>query len=257
MKQRLKVLGLLGGLVLTVLSSCTINSHIMFKSPLGEYAELDSLPIVPKTEYAIGLNDKIIFSLSTNNGQKQIEGLFNIAASGSGNSQSPEYVVRPDSTIELPLLGKVKVVGLSVSELEDFLENKFSKTYKDPFVQANVTNKRVIVFPGTGGSAKVINLINENTTLIEVIALAGGIPVQGKANSIKLMRKVNGERKIYNIDLSTIEGLPFADMVLQANDYIYVEPKPQLASAALREIAPIFSLLSSVLVVFTILTTLK
>ena len=256
MGKRSKWTVVLGILAFAFLSSCSIDSHIMFKSPVGEYATLDSLPLTPKSEYAIGINDKIRFSLSTNNGQKQIESLTRVSQ-GAAAGESPEYVVRPDSTIELPLLGKVAVVGLSISELEDLLEDKFSNTYKEPFVQAQVTNKRVIVFPGTAGSAQVIYLINENTTLIEVIALAGGIPEQGKANSIKLMRKENGVRKIYSIDLSTIDGLPYADMVLKANDYVYVEPKPQLASATTREIGPILGLISSLFVVVTVLTSLK
>ena len=79
-----------------------------------------------------------------------------------------------------------------------------------------------------------MSITNSNTSLLEVIALAGGIRDEGRANSIKLMRKTNnGKREIYKIDLSTIEGLRSAQMIIQSNDYIYVDFKPRFASSFL------------------------
>ena len=103
--------------------------------------------------------------------------------------------------------------------------SEYSREYQEPFIQVSITNQRVIVFPGNGSDAKVIPLLNANTTLMEVIAQAGGITDRGKSNTVKLMRRANGERKVYVMDLSVMSGLKFADMVVQANDYIYVEPQ--------------------------------
>ena len=91
---------------------------------------------------------------------------------------------------------------------------------------------------------------------MEAIAAAGGITERGKANTIKLMRKENGIRKIYNIDLSTLDGLKYVDMVVQANDYIYIEPNPELVREVVKEIAPVFTILSSVILVFSIFSKL-
>ena len=123
-------------------------------------------------------------------------------------------------------------------------------------MQVKITNQRVVVFPGNGSDAMVILLSNANTTLMEAIAAAGGITERGKANTIKLMRKENGIRKIYNIDLSTLDGLKYVDMVVQANDYIYIEPNPELAKEVLKEIAPIVSILSSAILIFSIFSKL-
>ena len=72
------------------------------------------------------------------------------------------------------------------------------------------------------------------------------------------MRKLEtGEREIYRVDLSKIEGLKFADMVIQSNDYIYVDPRPELAKEIRDEIVPVFSLFSTVLVIFTAVMSLK
>jgi polysaccharide export outer membrane protein len=71
------------------------------------------------------------------------------------------------------------------------------------------------------------------------------------------MRRENGIRRVYTIDLSTIEGLKYADLVLQANDYIYIEPVPQLAQEIVKEIAPVISIFSSALLIFTVISNLK
>jgi polysaccharide biosynthesis/export protein len=240
--------------VIFLLQACGVNDNVMLKAPKGEHANLDSLPLRPLVEYKIGTEDKIIFSISTNDGTKLIESLSSISDKSSNSGFSPEFVVRPDSTVDFPVLGKVKIAGMTIPQCENHLQEEFSKTYQSPFVQVRVTNQRVIVFPGGGGDARVIPLSNNNTTLMEAIAQAGGIPERGKASTIKLMRKENNVRKVYTIDLSTEAGLKYTDVVLQANDYIYVEPNPQLAKEVIKDIAPIVSLISSLVIIVTFIT---
>lgn len=239
-----------------LLQSCGVNSNVMLKAPKGEHANIDSLPLRPNVEYKIGTEDKIIFSISTNDGTKLIESLSNVSDKGLNAGFSPEFIVRPDSTVDFPVIGKVLVAGLTLPECEKKLAAEFSKTYQSPFVQVRITNQRVIVFPGGGGDAKVIPLLNSNTTLMEAIAQAGGIPDRGNASIVKLMRKENGVRKVYTIDLSTEEGLKYTDVVLQANDYVYVEPNPQIGREIVKEAAPIVSLFASMLIVITFITRL-
>lgn len=243
--------------LISFIVSCGVNSSIMLKSPKGEYANLDSLPLRPSERYLISPDDKIVFSIATNDGTKLIESLSSVAEKVGSTGFSPEFLVGQDSLVELPVLGFVKVAGLSIPECENLLESRFSKTYQNPFVQVKVSNQRVIVFPGNGGDALVIPLTSSNTSLMEVIAQAGGIPSRGRANMIKLIRKVNGERKVYTIDLSTIDGLIYTDLIVQANDYIYIEPNPELAKEIIKEIAPILSLLSSALIFVTFITKIN
>ena len=251
-----KILRLITFIIVGVLfQHCGINNNIMFKAPKGEHAHSDSIPMTPMADYQISVDDKLTFSLSTNNGTKIIEALSGIGA-GLGGSNSSEYIVRKTGKVELPILGEVPVSGLTIPQFEDTLQKLFSKEYQEPFVQVKITNQRVIVFPGNGSDAKVISLTNTNTTLMEAIAAAGGITERGKANTIKLMRKENGIRKIYNIDLSTLDGLKYVDMVVQANDYIYIEPNPELAREVVKEIAPIVSILSSAILIFSIFSKL-
>lgn len=231
-------------------SSCTVNSDIMFKTPT-EY-EYDEFIETVQSEYSITTNDILNFRLFTNNGIQLLELNRNQPNASRNLSFSLNYVVRPDSLVDLPSLGLVNITGLTVPEAQDSLASMYEVFYNDPYVQLEVTNNRVIVFPGSGGSARTIALSNNNTSVIEVLAMAGGISSRGKAKKIKLIRKENGEIKVYLLDLSTIEGVKYANSVVQANDIIYVEPTAELAREILRDITPVISLVSSLFTIYSL-----
>jgi polysaccharide export outer membrane protein len=130
------------------------------------------------------------------------------------------------------------------------LEEVYSKYLNDPFVQLNVVNKKVVVFPGNeGGNAKVLTLKNPQTTLFDALAEVGGI-ADGRSDRIKLIRGDLKNPDIFLIDLSTIRGMTEANLTLQANDIIIVQPRAKVAQKILREITPYLSLITTVLVVY-------
>ena len=239
-----------------LLQSCGVNSNLMFKQAKGEINN-DSIPLQPTEAYRISPDDKISFTLATNEGASIIEGISGVSDDKLKNTSSTEYLVRRNGEVELPVLGMVEIAGLTVVECEDKLIELFSKQYQEPFVQVKITNQRVIVFPGNGSDAMVVQLQNANTTLMEAIAMAGGITDRGKANTVKIMRRVNNERQVYVVDLSTIDGLQYVDMIVQANDYIYVEPTPEIAKEIAKDVVPIISLLSSAIIIFSAIKLLK
>ncbi len=253
---------LIFGLFLAVvagLTSCGINSNLMLKTQKDYvFAEIDSLNQT-KDEYRIDVNDILQFRFFTNDGQR----ILDISASSEpGQAQifnpnnSLSYVVQKDSSVNFPAVGEINLVGMTIRQAEDYLASTYSDLYINPFVQISVTNRRVIVFPGNGGDAQVIYLANNNTTLLEAIALAGGITQRGRASRIKLFRKNDaGKRDVYKIDLSTIDGLEYTDILVQANDYIYVEPVPEIGREILQEVAPIVSLISSAAIIISLVTT--
>jgi polysaccharide biosynthesis/export protein len=240
------------------LYSCGINRNIMFRELKGSNAvQSDSIPMKPNRDYVISLDDKFSFTLITNNGEKLVTGL-----PGGGNSveqkEALHYVIRSNGTADLPLLGSISLAGLTVKECEDTLAKLYAEKggYIDPYVQVKLLNQRVIVFPGGGSDAKVVNLTNNNTTLMEALALAGGIADRGRADRIKLIRLVDGKRMLYTIDLSTINGLKYTDMIVQTNDYIYVEPTENVASETLEKVTPIVSIFTSALIIFSFINNL-
>ena len=235
----------------------TLNSSEMFRIAKKSNFIYDTIPNSPLDEHKISFGDRFSFSFSTNNGEKIIFGASGISnplsSTASNTSIQQDYLVQQDGTAELPLIGTLKVAGMSTRALEDQLENLLEKDYLEPFVQIKITNQRVLIFPGKN-SAQVINLQNTNTSLIEVIALSNGIREDGRANSIKLMRKKDNKRLIYKIDLSTIEGMKYGEMLVQSNDYIYIDSKPRITREILKEIGPWLSLFSSSLAIFAIFT---
>lgn len=260
MKGRKYWLGLI--VLVGLFQSCGINSNLMFKTEKDyEFADIDSLNET-KSEYVIDVNDILQFRFFTNKGLK----ILNLTATENNNpgqaqlfnpNNSLNYVIQRDSMVQLPVLGNTNLVGMTIREAELHLQDLYSEYYVDPFVQISVTNRRVVVFPGNGGEAKVLYLQNNNTTLVEAIGLAGGIPERGRAARIKLIRKeADGERAVYKIDLSTIDGLKYSDIYVQANDYIYVDPVPELGKEILREVTPVVSLITSSVVVVSVIKNL-
>lgn len=234
-----------------VFQRCGINNNMMFKVPKGQDVSIEKALMHPSGDYRISVDDKLTFTMATNSGTKIVEAMGGSGA-GSNSGAGGEYIVRKSGKVELPLLGEVAVEGLTVIQFEDTLQKLFSQEYQNPFVQVKITNQRVIVFPGGGADPTVVLLTNSNTTLMEAIAQGGGISERGKSNSIKLMRKEDGVRQIYTIDLSTIEGLKYADIIVQANDYIYVEPSPDIARELMKDISPILAILSTTLLLINL-----
>lgn len=207
---------------------------------------------ISKLNYKIASNDAIQYRVFTNDGFE----LINLANSLNNNvlKNDLDVLVETDGTVKLPLLGYIKLAGMSLREAEVLLEEKYSTYYVKPYVTLKVTNKRVIVFPGNGSLARSISLANNNTTVIEAIALAGGLTEDSKAYKVKLLRThTDAKSQVFIMDLSKIEGLADGNTRVLANDIIYVEPRYKLARALVTELTPIITLLSTTLIIYTLL----
>lgn len=227
----------------------------MFKVP-RDYSYANDQTI-GNVEYRISANDILSFSVYTNDGFKLVDLTTSVTSVNSqiqnySSRSSTTFLVEPDGMIKLPIIGKVKVSGLTVREAEKMLEQQYSTFYNKPFVMLSVENRRVLVFPGIGGAGRVVLLENENTTLVEALALAGGIATTGKAWKIKLIRGDLRNPKVMLIDLSTVEGARQSNLLLQANDIIYVEPVPRFSQEILSQIAPIVGIITSLALVYNI-----
>lgn len=240
--------------------SCGINSYLLFR----DSGKVDmEIPVVTYSEdYVLAPNDVISMRVYNNEGYDIIDpeiqkGNTNMMMQNSNNGRGIgfPYRIEYDGMVNIPSIGRVKFAGLTLREAEFKVEELLSQYLKKPFVLLNITNNRVIVSPGSGGSAQVIPLQNTNTTVLEALALAGGITERGNAKKIKLIRKVGDTREVYRIDLSTISGIDMADMVVQANDIIYVQPRRDLAREFVKEIAPYLSILSSSLLIYSVIAS--
>ena len=148
--------------------------------------------------------------------------------------------------MELPEVGSLALAGLTLEEAERAIEEAYASEYVQPYAILQVVNNRVLVFPGEAGQATVITLENQNTTVVEVLAQAGGIRQRGRASKVKLIRQRGDDNLVYEMDLSTIEGMDAARTVVQANDIVYVESNPQLTREVLQDIGPLAQLVTTV-----------
>jgi len=198
----------------------------MFKT--GSNYDFDDLSQMAVSEqYKIGINDELVLEISPNKGASLMEGGSEMAGNISGGITT---TVEFDGSIKVPVLGPVILAGLTKREAELLLEERYRFYFIDPFIRVKINNKRVILFPGESGAARVLLLKNENTTLLEAIASSGGVKGNAKADRIKLIRKdESGVSKIYLIDLSKISGLNSGNIVLQGNDIVYIEPRNDYA----------------------------
>lgn len=231
----------------------------MFKTPKDyEYDEHKKEEQV--LEYRIAANDKLNVRAFSNDGFKLIDIVNESSVNATSKKQLYEngiiYLVEYDGYVKFPIIGRIKLEGLTLREAEFLLEEKFNDIYVDPFVMLDIANKRVTIFPGEGGPGVVLTLSNQNTTLLEALALAGGIRERGRADRIKLIRGDLSNPEVYFIDLSTIEGLNQANIVLQANDVIYVEPIGITTRQVLSEVSPVLSFITSLITLYIVIDRL-
>jgi polysaccharide export outer membrane protein len=232
------------------LSSCKLfKPSLMLKTPKDyNYAQL--IDSIGRIDYKIAPNDAISYKVFTNDGFM----LINLATNQNNVFRSDiDAIVESDGQVKMPLIGRVKISGLSLVEAEKLMEEKYSDYYVKPFVTLKVSNKRVIVFPGVGGNAKVVPLNNNNTTVLEAIASVGGIADEGKAYKAKLIRSnpdPNQKPLVYLMDLSRIEGITFGNSKVQAGDIIYIEQRYRPLKTLTNEIAPIVTILTSFLLLY-------
>ena len=246
-------------LITLFISSCTINSNRMLRTPKNyEFDEIEEkLNLI---EYKIDVNDQITFQLFTNNGFQLID-MFSSNVSNQqsqrlmmNGNQGISYFIRQDSLVELPIIGDINIVGKTTREAELYLENIFSEFYVDPFVILRVNSKRIFLFSGnTGGEATVVPLTFNNMTLFEVLAQSGGITQNNSSKKIKIIRKTKDGIKIFQADLSTIDGIKQGNMIMQSHDIIYITPNINLIPEILSDINPILSFFSTIsLILFSL-----
>lgn len=223
-------------LILTIISSCK-NQAIMFQTKRNyPFEDVSKLP--DTREYKISVNDELTIQINPNKGAALLESIEQ--TTGKGINTTVDF----DGMIKLPILGRINIANLTVREAELLMEDLLKAFYVDPYVTIKLQNKRVILFSGAAGNARVIPLQYENMNLLEVLALAGGIPQTGKAHRIKLIRGDLKNPQIFLIDLSKIENLKKSDLIVQGDDIIYVDFRNDYAQNLLLRLAPTFGLIN-------------
>ena len=169
------------------------------------------------------------------------------------NSQQQErgLLVNSRGNLRIPLIKSIHVAGLTQTEAEDAIENALQVYIKQPDVQIEVLNKRAYII-GEVKRPGEIQLINERLTLLQIIAKAGDLTDQANRKSILILR--GGDRsqvKTQVVNLTDVNSLKMANLMIQPNDIVYVTPNNMKAfNTGVKEIDPIFNLIGHVLTPF-------
>ena len=141
----------------------------------------------------------------------------------STTTTAKSYTVQNDGTIDFPILGKVKIGGLTRQKATDLIKTKLNEYIIDPGVNINFTNFKVSVM-GEVARPGTFTLPNERATVLEAIAMAGDLTIQGVRENVLVIREIEGKKTTYTLNLTQKEVLNSPAYYLKQNDMIYVEP---------------------------------
>ncbi len=133
------------------------------------------------------------------------------------------YIVDKDGNIDVPVIGKLKVAGLSTLEVADLLRNKVSEHVQDPIVDVKLANFRVNIL-GEVRSPGAKTVKTERYTIFDALADAGDLTMYGRRDNVLLVREDAGVRSFHRLNLNDANIVNSPYYYLRQNDVIYVEP---------------------------------
>jgi len=236
-------------------SSCaSYKQNIMFKTEGLTSTTFKTDLNTLEENYKIQPNDRLEVNVYTKGGEILIDPEFQLRSEmGNQNfrAEKLQYLVNKDGMLNLPMVGQVEITDMTLSEAEEYLSKKYATFYESVFIQVRFVNKRAYVLVGNGG--QVVPLQNENTTLIELLAMAGGLPSNAKAHNIRLIR---GDQ-VQIVDLSTVEGYRKIDTNIQPGDIVYIEPIRRPFVESVRDYSPVLGFVSGIISVTAVILSLR
>jgi polysaccharide biosynthesis/export protein len=133
------------------------------------------------------------------------------------------FKVHENGKINLPLVGEVEVLGLTLNQASVLIQRELSKSIIDPIVNLNFLNFRFTIL-GEVKNPGTYSVYNPKINIIQALGLAGDITIDGKRNNIKLMREVGGTMTTTIIDITKSDFIGTDVYYLQKDDIIYIEP---------------------------------
>lgn len=137
----------------------------------------------------------------------------------------PEVSVSQEGDVNLPLIGKIQIAGLTLNDAQQKLTERYKAYYKEPQLSILIlkyAERKVHVDGMVGRAGPVLFPPEENMTIMRAIAAAGGILPRGERSDVRLKRVVNGRETTMIIDTADISSGKAPDIELKENDYIYV-----------------------------------
>lgn len=224
-----KCLSLLAVIVVMALSSCSTPKNVVYfqdttAGTIDKIAGHEQIKLRPGDMLNIVVSSKDT-ELALLYNKTQVSSTLTGGSGGSGNNLMG-YTVNPEGYIDFPQLGEVMVQGLTRIQLEKLLQDKLRSMnlLKDAMVTVEFNNLIVTVL-GEVGNPGVYHITRDDPTILDVIAQAGDLTIDGLRENVKVYRKHGNEEKTYLVDLTSAQNV-FSSPVyyMQQGDIIYVEP---------------------------------
>ena len=147
----------------------------------------------------------------------------NAPAQSQTSASGPTYVVDSQGNIEFPVIGKINTENKTTEELRDILKKEISKYVVNPQVSVRNTNYKITVL-GEVNRPGTYNIPDAQTTLLEVLGLAGDLSIYGNREDILVLRNIDGTMTKERIDLTKADFINSPYFYLKQNDVIVVSP---------------------------------
>lgn len=236
---------------LLFLGSCATKKEVVyFQDAKGFETLVDQNKFTPKFK----VDDLVSIHVSTLNNEASAPfNLFRGSTEGRLTPESVDYLIDEQGEIDFPVIGKLKIAGLSPEETRQLLRQRLSEYLKDPIINIRLRNFSVTVLgevrqPGT------YPVDGEKITILEALGLAGDLTIKGQRENIMVIRDFDGTKVYTRIDLTNKAALTSPVYYLTQNDVVYVEPnKSAITASSLDNRATIAISIASLLITSTVL----
>lgn len=165
------------------------------------------------------------------------------------------YLVNSQGNINFPVLGEIKLEGLTLTEAGNLIKSKLAEHVADPIVNIQFVNFRITVL-GEVLRPGQFPVTNERVTILDALGLAGDMTAYGRRDNVLLTRNNNGKLEFARINLNSDEVFKSPYFYLQQNDVIYVEPNT-VKSISSQDIPLYLSFLSTLATLVTLIYSIS
>lgn len=255
----LKITGFLS--LLFLCNACASKQDVVY------YQNIDEIPSQKNANsYEIKIRPDDLLSIIVSAEDPEIAVPFNLrtvsvvspSRQDINNSQVTMqlYLVDSEGNIEFPVLGKLKVGGLTRTEVQKIFHDRIAAYIKNPIINFRIMNFKVSV-QGEVTLPGIYTVNSERITLIEALAMAKDLTIYGKRNNILIIRDIDGVKTYNRIDITKADFINSPFYYLMQNDVIYVEPnKNKINGAAVGpNTSVLISISSLIITIITLIVT--
>ena len=228
-------------LLTALLYSCSTPKDIAY---FQDAAALNGMALQMEQQFRLRPEDKI--NIIVNSSNPLLEQQFTLTAKTNGNSSlgadvKPEttaggvsggngmllaYTVDEQGTIDFPLLGKIRVEGMTRGEVASYIKGRLveRELVSEPIVTVEYVNLSVNVL-GEVGKPGNVPITKDHFTIVDAISRAGDMTINGNRHAVMVNRNVDGVNEVHYIDMTNMQqALLSPAYYLQQNDLVYVVP---------------------------------